>query len=689
MGNSGVTYANVIQGQHKMNSEPVVVLDEGCLKDLDASLTVFACVKEFRSLTNMRSICKNEGFHNVKLKYLGGFWISVEFQAIETCMKFQKHAGVQSWFSSIVKPTKEFHIRERVAWIDVEGIPVQAWTHQTFKKIASKWGELIYTVDSTGTNMYSARLCIKTTVETLIVDSFKVDVRGYVSMVRAKEITGWTMEFLEDSSSMEVDDKRDMEVPNDIDSQVEDKIWGDNDEERVEDSYCRAPKNQECLDEMVSEDPFELNDLIKKTTANRGEEDSCDPVFPPGFTPIQERKNELEEDLSGKQTQYDDGVSVNNNLGEPGKFSDEREFVSKEVRDKDISNDGRRNDVFEKQCERNCDGIGREKLPDVGSTPDMVGESQSLNNDSVTKPRIVIDGFSMIDKFNEVIDFGHAMGFDMKGCAKDMKRIIASMGGNIGIGRKAKKKWVRELCVKHGVKFLAIQETKKASMSCVAVRSLWGNSFFDCSVASSIGRSGGILCVWDKGSFIKEREIICSNFVALEGTWVSSNTKVLIVSVYAPQEFDAKKVLWDQLSSMIRVWSGEVILMGDFNEVRWEHERFGSVFNRVQANHFNDFISQVELVDVPLGGYMFTWSDSSASKMSKIDRLKVWNKSKVDERYNSKKMWQAKLEEIDKRVDDGQGVALAGMASESSAKEDAKVYLGGLVFFSLVARVGP
>ena len=31
-----------------------------------------------------------------------------------------------------------------------------------------------------------------------------------------------------------------------------------------------------------------------------------------------------------------------------------------------------------------------------------------------------------------------------------------------GIGRKAKKKWVRELCVKHGVKFLAIQETKKS-----------------------------------------------------------------------------------------------------------------------------------------------------------------------------------------------------------------------------------
>ncbi|GKD60866.1 RNA-directed DNA polymerase, eukaryota, reverse transcriptase zinc-binding domain protein, partial [Tanacetum coccineum] len=88
MGCSGMTYANVVQERHanvkahQMNDKSVVVLDRGCLKDIEDSLTVFACVKEFRSLTNMRSICKNEGFHNVKLKYLGGFWISVEFEAI-------------------------------------------------------------------------------------------------------------------------------------------------------------------------------------------------------------------------------------------------------------------------------------------------------------------------------------------------------------------------------------------------------------------------------------------------------------------------------------------------------------------------------------------------------------------------------------------------------------------------------
>ena len=38
------------------------------------------------------------------------------------------------------------------------------------------------------------------------------------------------------------------------------------------------------------------------------------------------------------------------------------------------------------------------------------------------------------------------------------------------------------------------------------------------------------------------------------------------------------------------------------------------------------------------------------------NRLKIWNKSKVDERCNSKKMWRSKLEEIEKCVEDGHEV---------------------------------
>ena len=66
-----------------------------------------------------------------------------------------------------------------------------------------------------------------------------------------------------------------------------------------------------------------------------------------------------------------------------------------------------------------------------------------------------------------------------------------------------------------------------------------------------------------------------------------------------------------------------MVVMGDFNEVRYARERFGSVFHQNQADVFNEFIQDSELVDVMLGGYNFTWTDKWASKMSKIDRFLV------------------------------------------------------------------
>ncbi|GJY59135.1 RNA-directed DNA polymerase, eukaryota [Tanacetum coccineum] len=79
----------------------------------------------------------------------------------------------------------------------------------------------------------------------------------------------------------------------------------------------------------------------------------------------------------------------------------------------------------------------------------------------------------------------------------------------------------------------------------------------------------------------------------------------------------------DYLSHVINRWDGESVVMGDFNEVRSEAERFGSIFNAQGAHSFNNFISLAGLVDLPLGGYSFTWSHKTANKMSKIDRFLI------------------------------------------------------------------
>ncbi|GKC96165.1 RNA-directed DNA polymerase, eukaryota [Tanacetum coccineum] len=62
-------------------------------------------------------------------------------------------------------------------------------------------------------------------------------------------------------------------------------------------------------------------------------------------------------------------------------------------------------------------------------------------------------------------------------------------------------------------------------------------------------------------------------------------------------------------------------VMGDFNEVREAADWSGFVFNERHAEIFNSFITNMNLFDVPLGGFRFTWIDKWASKMSKLDRF--------------------------------------------------------------------
>ncbi|GJY62634.1 RNA-directed DNA polymerase, eukaryota [Tanacetum coccineum] len=162
-----------------------------------------------------------------------------------------------------------------------------------------------------------------------------------------------------------------------------------------------------------------------------------------------------------------------------------------------------------------------------------------------------------------------------------------------------------------------------SSVSHMVVKSLWGNSNYDFVCSDSLGCSGGILCIWEASIFIKDNVTISDNFVAIYGMWLTNNSKILFIVVYAPQSSLGKKNLWDYILSLLVRWNGEVVVMGDFNEVRSSNERRGSCFNPYSARHFNIFISSSGLVDIPMEGYAFTWSHPSALKMSKLDRFLI------------------------------------------------------------------
>ncbi|GJR52410.1 RNA-directed DNA polymerase, eukaryota [Tanacetum coccineum] len=91
------------------------------------------------------------------------------------------------------------------------------------------------------------------------------------------------------------------------------------------------------------------------------------------------------------------------------------------------------------------------------------------------------------------------------------------------------------------------------------------------------------------------------------GVWLLNGIDLMIIAVYAPHDPRDKRMLWDYLAHVINQWQGEVVIMGDFNEVRVKSDRFGTNFNVLGANIFNSFINSTGLEEVHLGGSAFTW----------------------------------------------------------------------------------
>ncbi|GKC28087.1 RNA-directed DNA polymerase, eukaryota [Tanacetum coccineum] len=93
--------------------------------------------------------------------------------------------------------------------------------------------------------------------------------------------------------------------------------------------------------------------------------------------------------------------------------------------------------------------------------------------------------------------------------------------------------------------------------------------------------------------------------------WAPNGKKLIIISVYAPQELREKKMLWDYLILVLKSWNDDVIIMGDFNEVCTQDERHGSIFNAHVLVAFNCLFHTLD------------WRSSSRRLQNHMDFVKL------------------------------------------------------------------
>ncbi|GJZ00892.1 RNA-directed DNA polymerase, eukaryota [Tanacetum coccineum] len=337
-------YASVVKEGH--NSLPALVLDESCVVSRDLDFFVMGEAKNFLSIPNLYNLLSNEGFHNVKLN--------------------------------------------RIVWVDIEGVPIHAWSRATFNKIGSKWGQVMEIEECKDDLFARKRICIKTSQEDNILERFKIIVKGKVFVIRAKELFVWSPNFKVDNEAIFFSDAESSKSSgigkgDNIDKGME------SDGEVVSDTYFgentgNLNKEQEQVNSpnMVapSTDPFNIYETLRNHKSEKVLHNETEPSipFPPGFTPRNETLN------------LDDQSA---------------------------------NDKCPNSSQRQSVGLNSRVMEDIHQDVDQIF---SGNNSTGSKERVSRKGGSILEVLDDMVKVGQAMGYDMDGCLKDMEKIIGFQG---------------------------------------------------------------------------------------------------------------------------------------------------------------------------------------------------------------------------------------------------------------------
>ncbi|GKA88154.1 hypothetical protein Tco_0809918 [Tanacetum coccineum] len=56
-------------------------------------------LKDIDSMSNMYTICRNEGFSDLNIHHVGGYWIWIQFPSSSACFKFQENESLKKLYS--------------------------------------------------------------------------------------------------------------------------------------------------------------------------------------------------------------------------------------------------------------------------------------------------------------------------------------------------------------------------------------------------------------------------------------------------------------------------------------------------------------------------------------------------------------------------------------------------------------
>ena len=178
-----------------------------------------------------------------------------------------------------------------------------------------------------------------------------------------------------------------------------------------------------------------------------------------------------------------------------------------------------------------------------------------------------------------------------------------------GINSQLRWNDIRQNIEESNCNILCFQETKRENFDLSYIKKIAPRRFDQFIHSPSIGSSGGLIIIWNSHFFRGQQISISRYHITVEFSCNISGHIWYLTNVYGPNQPDERSLFINWLLNLDSSPMDNWIIMGDFNLVRGPENRNrpgGDVNNMIA---FNRLISHHDLVEIPLKGRAFTWSN--------------------------------------------------------------------------------
>lgn len=190
------------------------------------------------------------------------------------------------------------------------------------------------------------------------------------------------------------------------------------------------------------------------------------------------------------------------------------------------------------------------------------------------------------------------------------------------LGQKGRRGQLKDIMLKYKIDVICLQEIIKRDFSIFELRELGNNQPFSWNWVPAEEHSGGILTGVRQGNLDVEA-MTCGEFYArMEITNQKDGFRWELINVYGPVQIERNGLFLQELYRKIEETRLPIMMGGDFNLIRFAHEKPTDNVNLPWMEIFNAFLNDLAIIEVHRGGSRYTWTNKQSNPiMSNLDRI--------------------------------------------------------------------